>query len=174
MADILEILKFTIPSLLVVGMAYLMMKHFFDREIKTKYDEITAMNRKEYTPMRIQAYERAVLYLERIDPNNLIMRVHAPGMTARALHAELMKAIRDEYTHNMVQQLYITHAGWKALKQAKEESIKIINMAMNSMKENATSIDLSTVIFEIMAKLDRIPTDRAIDIVKRDFQKQML
>lgn len=171
MNGLIEILKFTIPALIVFGIIYFMLKHFFDREITTRLEEAKAMARKEYAPLRIQAYERAVLYLERIDPNNLIMRLHNPGMSARMLHAELMKSIRDEYSHNMVQQLYVSPVAWKALKQAKEESIKIINMAMNSMNDNATAIDLSTVIFEIMSKLDRIPTERALDFVKKDFQR---
>lgn len=143
MDGLIEILKFTIPALLVFGIIYFMLKHFFDREITTRLEEAKAMTRKEYAPKKIQAYERAVLYLERIDPNNLIMRLHNPDMNARMLHAALMNSIRDEYSHNMVQQLYISPVGWKALKQAKEESIKIINMAMkhNAAKRYSNRIE---------------------------------
>lgn len=173
MDQLIEILKYCIPSAIVFGITYYMMKAFFDREKEMKSEELKVLARKDYVPNRIQAYERAVLYLERIDANNLIMRVHRPGMTARILHGELLKTIREEYNHNMVQQVYISQGAWDQLKQAKEESAKIINMAMQSMKEGASGMDLSAVIFEIVAKLDKLPTEVALNKIRVDFQKGM-
>jgi hypothetical protein len=173
MDELIEILKYCVPSAIVFGVTYFMMKSFFDREKELKSEEMKILARKDYVPNRIQAYERAVLYLERIDPNNLIMRVHRPGMSAKMLHSELLKAIREEYNHNMVQQVYITQRSWAQLKQAKEESAKIFNMAMQSMKEASSGMDLSSVIFEIVAKLDKLPTEVALDKLRADFQKGM-
>ena len=174
MEDVIEIVKISIPSLLVFAVVYFMLRQFFERERSMRMEEIKVSSRKQIIPLKMQAYERAVLYLERIDPNNLIMRVHRPGMSARMLHGEMLKAIREEYVHNMAQQIYISTKGWKLLKQAKEETVKIINMAQNSMSETATSIDLSAVIFDIVGKLDKLPTEIAIDHLKRDFQKEMV
>lgn len=173
MDELIEILKYCIPSAIVFGITYYMMKSFFEREKDLKSEELKILARKDYVPNRIQAYERAVLYLERIDPNNLISRVHRPGMSAKMLHGELLKAIREEYNHNMVQQIYISQRGWAQLKQAKEESAKIVNMAMQSMAETSSGMDLSAVIFEIAAKLDKLPTEVALDKIRVDFQKVM-
>ena len=173
MDELLEILKYGIPSAIVFGVTYFLMKSFFEREKEMKSEEMKILARKDYVPNRIQAYERAVLYLERIDPNNLIMRVHRPGMSAKMLHSELLKAIREEYNHNMVQQVYVSQRSWAQLKQAKEESAKIFNMAMQSMKETSSGMDLSSVIFEIVSKLDKLPTEVALDKLRVDFQKGM-
>lgn len=173
MEDVLEIVKISIPALIIFVLVYFMLKQFFERERFMRMDEIKVNSRKQIVPLKMQAYERAVLYLERIDPNNMIMRVHRPGMSARMLHAELLKAVREEYVHNMAQQIYISAKGWKMLKQAKEETVKIINMAQNSMPETANGIDLSSVIFDISGKLDRLPTEIAIDHLKKDFQKEI-
>lgn len=173
MNEIIEILKYCIPSVIVFGITYYLMNTFFEREKKLKQEENRAMAQKDYIPLRIQAYERAALYLERIDPNNLIMRIHTPGMTAARLHGELLKAIREEYNHNMVQQIYMSQRSWNQLKQAKEESLKIINMAMQQMNSNSSGMELSSAIFEIVSKLEKLPTEIALEKVKADFQKGM-
>jgi hypothetical protein len=174
MEEIIDLLKYTIPSVVVFAITYYLMKTFFDREKKLKQEENRALARKDYIPLRVQAYERAALYLERIDPNNMIMRVHTPGMSANRLHGELLKAIREEYNHNMVQQIYISQRAWSQLKLAKEESIKIINMAAQQMQDHATGVELSSAIFEIVAKLEKLPTEIALEKVKADFQKGMM
>ena len=82
----LELIKITLPLLLVLLAIYLLLKQFFDRERNIRYDELKFAQKKEYIHLRMQAYERAILYLERIDPNNLIMRAHRSGMKSNLLH----------------------------------------------------------------------------------------
>lgn len=164
----------TIPALGVFGVVYFLMKQFFHREMKIREEEIRLKSRKDYIPLRIQAYERTVLYLERIDPNNLIMRLHRPGMSAKMLHAEILKSIREEYIHNMAQQLYISEKGWDLVKQAKEETVKIFNMAHNSMENDiASGVEFSKVVFDIVGRLEHLPTEKAIKYLRKDFQKGM-
>ena len=173
MEDFFDIIKYTLPSLIVLGVAYFVIKGFFNKEIALKQEELNKKAVEHYLPLRVQAYERSILYLERIDPNNLIMRTHKPGMSAKYLHAELLKTIREEYAHNMAQQVHVSIKGWAALKQAKEETVKILNMAQNSMSDTANALELSSVIFEILAKLDKHPIEVAINVLKRDFQKSL-
>lgn len=173
MEEIIDLLKYTIPSVVVLAITFYLMKTFFEREKKLKQEENRALARKDYIPLRIKAYERATLYLERIDPNNLIMRVHSPGMSANRLHGELLKAIREEYNHNMAQQIYLSQRSWNQLKRAKEESVKIINMAGQQMSEHSSGVELSSAIFEIVAQLEKLPTEIALEKVRVDFQKGM-
>ena len=180
MEEFIEVIKLAIPSLLVFGVVYFMLKQFLNRELginnqqlKIQEAEFRQQAKKDFIPLKNQAYERALLYVERIDPNNLIMRVHKPNMSARQLHSALLNTIREEYNHNMVQQLYITKSSWDKLKQAKEETVKIINMAQNQMKENSTGLELSGIIFEIVSKLDHLPTTTAVDYMKTEFQKSI-
>ncbi len=92
-------------------------------------------------------------------------------MSGKLLHAELLRVIREEYAHNMSQQVYISNAGWNALKKSREETVQVINMANGKLKENASALELSTGIFEILSKMDKIPTDKAAEILKNEFQK---
>ncbi len=171
MKEIYEILKITIPSLIVFAVTYFLLKQFLNRENNIKAEELKLLAKKDYLPVRMQAYERAILYLERIDPNNLIIRCHKPGMNAELLHSELLRIIREEYAHNMSQQVYISNKGWNALKNSKEETVKLINTAKSKMNENSTAIEMSTVIFEYLSKMDKIPTEIASEKLKNEFQK---
>ena len=74
----------------------------------------------------------------------------------------------------MSQQVYISTSGWNALKKSREETVQIINMAKSKINDNSSAIELSTGIFEILSKMDKIPTDKASDILKNEFQKGIL
>ena len=141
MKEVIEIVKILIPALVVFFAVFIILKQFFDKEQSIREDELKMKLTKEYIPLSMQAYERTVLYMERIDPNNMIMRLHKPGMSARLLHSEMVKAIREEYVHNMTQQIYISIKAWEGVKTAKEETSKIVNMAMRNLKDTATGID---------------------------------
>jgi len=167
----LEIIKTLLPLLLVLLAIYFILKQFFDRERDIRTDELRFAQKKEYVQLRMQAYERAVLFLERIDPNNLIMRVHRSGMTSNMLHSSLIKVIRDEYSHNMSQQIYISVASWNALKKSKEETLKVINTAKSKMLQDSSSIDLSSAIFEIISKMKKNYTEIASEQLKNEFQR---
>ena len=58
------------------------------------------------------------------------MRLHKPNTTAKSLQTTLLKAIREEYDHNVAEQLFISPEAWGMVKKSKEESIKIINIAV--------------------------------------------
>ncbi|MEY4110300.1 MAG: hypothetical protein RLZZ46_655 [Bacteroidota bacterium] len=168
MEDILEILKYILPSVITFLASYLIIKRFLDNDYRKKTVDIRMQNQKTMQPIRLQAYERLVLLLERISLPSLVQRTHKQGMSARLLQSELLKAIRAEFDHNLSQQVYITNKSWDSLKTAKEETVKVINIAASRLNEDASGMDLINVIFEIVTKVDRLPTDIAIDILKME------
>lgn len=121
-----------------------------------------------FFPMQVDAAQRLVLFLERIAPNNLIMRLNNPGLPARAFQQLLLENIRSEYEHNLAQQIFISPDAWNLVKNSKEDLIKIINMAATNLPQTATCLDLSRAIFEITAQLKSQPTDRAILFIKSE------
>lgn len=121
-----------------------------------------------FFPMQVDAVQRLVLFLERIAPNNLIMRLNNPGLPARAFQQLLLENIRSEYEHNLAQQIFISPDAWNLVKNSKEDLIKIINMAATNLPQTATCLDLSRAIFEITAQLKSQPTDRAILFIKSE------
>ena len=172
--EILEILKYILPSLVVFATAYYLIKQFIESEHRNRLIEMKmnnqAINQKFVTPIRLQAYERVILLLERISPNSLILRENIPGMNVMQLQSTLVKAIRDEYEHNLSQQVYISRQAWELVKTSKDEMVKLINNAAANVESNAPSTELARVIFEIIVQTDKLPVDIAIEMIKNEIQ----
>ncbi len=168
---VLPIILVTVPAAGVLVMAYLFLKKTAEKEIRHLQVELKRDRQKHFLPMRVDAYQRGVLLLERIHPNSLVMRLHNPGNPAKKMQTDLLQAIREEYDHNVSQQLFISPQGWDMLKNSKEETIKIINLAGKQMLATSTGTDLAGKIFEIVAEVGTLPTEIAVDYLKREMQE---
>jgi len=142
MADILEILKYILPSLIVFLTVFYFLKKYFENEDKKRNHQTLLKNKDIITPLRLQAYERIILFLERISPESLIIRVNKPGFTSKELHTELINTIRVEWEHNLSQQLYISHKSWEVVKNARANVIQLINIATDKAKGDSQSMNL--------------------------------
>lgn len=176
MKEFLEILKYVLPALLVLATAYLMIKELLKKE-KERLDllsrrESKAENQKIITPIRIQAYERIVLFLERMVPNNLIIRTNKQGMNPYELQSSMIRAIRDEYEHNLSQQLYVSPAAWEMVKNAREWMINIINKAYGGIGEDANTSDYSGKIFELYLEHKTTPIGHALEFVREEMARR--
>jgi hypothetical protein len=87
-------------------------------------------------------------------------------MSARLLQSELVKTIRNEYDHNLSQQVYITQQTWNSIKTAKEETIRAINIASTKVSDDAAGLDLVNVLFDLVTKVEKLPTDIALEQLK--------
>lgn len=128
-------------------------------------------NKKMFFPMQVDAYQRIVLFLERISPNNLVMRLNNPALPARVFQQLLLDNIRNEYEHNLAQQIFVSQDAWHLAKNSKDETVKIINMAATKMGPTSMCLDLAKTIFEITAQLNNQPTDRAIMYLKAELNQ---
>lgn len=162
----LEILKYILPSVVVFFTSYFLIKQLMHSLEKRTLLEIRKKSVESINPLRLQAYERAVLFLERITPNNLVIRIYNNRMSTRELHTELLSNIRNEYDHNITQQIYMSRGAWEALKRAKEETIKLVNIAASKVDDSAQGIELSKVLLDMCMQMDKLPTQMAIDIIK--------
>lgn len=167
----LEILKLTIPGLIVFATTYVVLKQMLDNQYKKRELELRREAKKSMTPTKINAYERLTLLLERIHPSELVLRVHKKGMKATAFQSELVKAVREEYQHNLTQQIFVSNTGWNLVKNAKEETIKLINIAATQLPKDASGVDLSNNIFQILMKMEQNPVDIAKDYLKSELRK---
>lgn len=127
--------------------------------------------KRHFFPLQVDAYQRMVLFLERIAPNNMIIRLSNPGLPARAFQQKLLENIRQEYDHNLAQQIFISKTAWANVQASKEEIVKIINMASINLGDTALANDLAKNIFEITAQLKAQPTDQAIDFLKSELNQ---
>ncbi|HEY4655157.1 MAG TPA: hypothetical protein VIH22_11625 [Cyclobacteriaceae bacterium] len=171
MDALIEFIKILVPASLVLYAAYLLVRSFLQREVELRRLKVRGRSIETVLPNRLQAYERMTLYLERMAPQNLLVRLNTSSMPAREFHQLLLNEIRNEYNHNVSQQVYMSERVWELVKSAKEDLIVTINDAASSMTGESTSIDLSRKIFERMLSKDADPIGHAISELKREIQQ---
>ena len=171
MEIVADILKITIPALLVLLMAWLILRNMIKNDQNKRRQELLLQNNKTITPIRLQAYERIVLFLERISLESLIVRVSSSDMSASQLQAALLNTIRSEFEHNLSQQIYMSPQAWEVVKNAKSNMIKTINNEVENIPGKSTGMDLTKRLFDKIMKIDKEPTHVAIDFLKMEIAR---
>ncbi|MBR1785263.1 MAG: hypothetical protein IJ760_07520 [Bacteroidales bacterium] len=121
---------------------------------------------KAVTPIRLQAYERIALFLERIRPDSLVLRCFQPGMDLRLLQGVMTKNIRDEWEHNLSQQVYVSAGLWAAVREAKDEMVNLVNSSAVQLTDTADPTRLAASIFASAA--GHSPVDGALDALHKE------
>ncbi|HSY60373.1 MAG TPA: hypothetical protein VK796_00800 [Cytophaga sp.] len=175
-----EFIKIVLPAALVVYGMYLIVNTFLQKEfekravdIQLKNLDIQIKNNELVLPIRFQAYERVCLFLERIAPHNLILSSNEAGMTAAQLQQQMLFTIREEFAHNMSQQVYMSDDAWKHVKDAMENIVSVINNSAQIVPANAKAFDLAKVIVEVLMQLETEPTAAALQFIKNEIRQVM-
>jgi hypothetical protein len=173
--QLFQVLLALLPSIVVFLTAFHLLRQFLGSRNNAQHSQAMAdlrrEDRKHTLPLRLQAYERLSLFLERIAPGALVFRVHKNNMTSRMLHAELLATIREEFEHNVTQQIYVSDRAWQQVKMAKEETLRIINIAYEQTGDNPSGTALSQHIFETASRLSHLPTQEAMLSLKEEVRK---
>ena len=137
------VMGFIIAALVASFAAYLMWA-------QRRFDQLEGenSNRAENLKLQLAAYERLTLFAERIKLNNLVNRLYDSSFDARQMQQILLQAIRDEYDHNITQQLFIKPEIWEALTKMKEQNMFIINQLAQIEAPDATALDFNKKILE--------------------------
>ena len=170
---LLDIVKIVIPSLIVFYTAYKVLKTFLENEQKKELLKINNDNKQQSLSLRLQAYERMSLFLERIMPNAIIHRLKKPNMKSRELHMSLLNHMRTEYDHNVSQQIYISIETWEQIKSAKETTINFVNLAAQKVDPASDANELHKAILKELAqyKEHELPSQRALFALKHEVLK---
>jgi hypothetical protein len=155
---------------LVIIVQYFLKKLNFNESLMLQ-GELKKQRQEFFIAHRMEAYQRVVLYMERIQPSALVMRMNQPNMNALVLQSLVLKAIRDEYDHNVAQQMFISSNAWNMMKNAKEETVKLINVAASQLGNDASANDLATAVITLSAEINPLPSEIAIDALKAEFQQ---
>lgn len=166
----IDIMKFIIPAVLVFIIAYTLISKFLGNQMEKMKLEQRMKVQNDLIPIKLQAYERLVLYLERISLQHLIRTHNSSGISATALKAVMINSINMEYNHNLSQQIYVSQQAWTLVKVVKEEVIVHINVAYANLKEGATGIELSKLILDRLMETETLPTQKGIDFIKAEVQ----
>lgn len=179
---VLQLSKYVIPAIVFFGCVFYFTNRWF--EIQSTKNKIKAQDlkkeeeksnglKKHFFPLQVDAAQRLVLFLERISPNNMVMRLFNPALPAKAFQQQLLENIRSEFEHNLAQQIFISSEVWKQIVKSKEEVIQIINIASTELDGTALAGDLSQNIFKITAQLKTQPTEIAIELIKLEIRKEL-
>ncbi|GAB4428831.1 MAG: hypothetical protein OHK0039_47400 [Bacteroidia bacterium] len=170
-AIIAEVLKYAAPA----AVLFFVVKYMNDSHRARTQEEHSRLLRSEvlrqHLPLKLAAYERAILYLERISPELLVPRVGTAGKQTRDFYQEMVQDIRSEYEHNLAQQLYIHPVGWQALVHAKESMLKLANDTLQELGYEAEAIVFARRLFEKCSAAEELPTHKAIFVLKTDIQR---
>ena len=168
MEVLLEILKYTVPALIVFLTVWIMLRAWSRNEDKRRKSEFNMHISDEILPVRLQAYERSILLLERISPDSMILRISRNDFTARQLQQELLSNITSEFEHNIAQQTYISAEAWEKMKTAKNQVINLVNETAKEVKPDASGPTLGKLILERLTELTNPPIQVAIDFLKKE------
>ncbi len=161
-----EVIKFLLPAIVLYFTVHLIVRAYLKNEEMKRAVMHNPEKDRITLPLRLQAYERLILLLERMTPAQLISRTLQPGMTAGSLHLTLLQVTREEFEHNVAQQIYVSSDGWLLTKKAREEVILLINKKAAETGPDATASDLAKNILESWGELDENPIQTAIEVLK--------
>ncbi len=132
---ILSYVAYLLPAIVVGIVAY----YFFKGHIKNEEGRRRYLIQKEaqnqILPLRLQAYERITLYLERIDLTKLILRIKPFSDFSEDYEKLLIDTIEQEFEHNISQQIYVSSECWNLVRATKNATIRVIRQAVAKEKD---------------------------------------
>jgi len=171
MTEFIEVLKYTIPGLILLAGVFGLLYYFNNKEKGEQRIDLLTSNYKILTPIRLQAYERISLLLERIHPEALIQRVNNRNLTAGQAKMLLIESVREEFDHNLSQQIYIGSSTWQTIKNAKEQIIRTINITSSEVDPKKPGILFLKSFLEKYNELQTQPIETASEIVKKEVRQ---
>lgn len=170
MEMVYDLLKITLPAALVLYLAYLLVRSFLQKQLDEIAFSVRQKNQEIVIPIRLQAYERIILLLERITPANLLSRLGSSDYTAEEFQQILIHEIRNEFNHNLSQQVYMSDSAWTYVTTAVEQTISLINSSTNALEKDAKGIELARVVLENSAGEEMDTPKQAIKYIKEEIQ----
>jgi hypothetical protein len=172
---LLELLKYTIPSVVVLVASYLVVNKFLVAQMQRKQIALFKDTQDVTLKLRLQAYERLTLFIERISQRQLIPRIYDPAMTVRDLQQAVIMTINAEFEHNLSQQLYVSRNVWETVRGVKEQEMNMVSGLARTLDPEAPARDLHARILEVVSQTGEqdLPTDIALRIIKEEATKVM-
>lgn len=165
-SKILEILAYCLPALIMGGIAYFVFNLFIKNENNRRNFLLHKKNQKQALPLRLQAYERMALFLERIEPSKLLIRVTPNSSDKYDYENLLVFHIEQEFEHNLTQQIYISDKCWTIINTAKNTLIQTIRKANMSDKVDSANKLREVILTDLLDK--QSPSSVALAFIKAE------
>ncbi len=165
----LEILKFTIPALIVFFTVYFLFKKYLDSQIQLKAMENRKLFANQTLPLKLQAYERLMVLCDRISIPNLISRLRTNAMSNKELQNAMMIAVQQEFEHNNAMQIYTSEKLWEIISLAKNQTLAIIASANEGLNDS----DNAGLFAEKVLKEQMKQSTASVDVAKSAIKKEV-
>ncbi len=160
-----------LTSVVIMSGALLIVKSFLDKQLEEERTRKSVELSKDVLPLRLQAGERMCIFLERIAPNSLIVRLNDSSYNVAQFQHLLLTEIRNEFNHNLSQQVYLSEESWGLVRKATEEVIALINNSAHGLDREAPSIELAKRIFERVLEKDEDVSNIATRYIKQEIRQ---
>lgn len=162
-----EILILLIPALMVFLAVYFLFRQFFQNQLKMEAFKARQEDSKVSRELKLRAYERLMLFAERISIPNLLLRLQSRDMSMQDLRSSLILAVQQEYEHNLSQQLYVSDKLWSIIHLAKDQLIEIITHVAAQVPAGATAQDFSNQLI-LFSESQTSPVETAKKAIKKE------
>ena len=174
LSTLLEIARYTIPSLIMLLMAYLIIQKFLVSELQRKQIALMRDTQNITMPLRMQAYERLAILTERIHPRQIMQRVYTPDMTVADLRFALVLSINTEWEHNLSQQIYVSRQVWETVKHMKETELALVYQIAAQLPGDAPAKELQVRLADyISSQEDGIPAEIALQVISEEAKRAL-
>lgn len=148
-----------------------MLSNFMDNEEKRRSYFLKKETQKSALPIRMQAYERMAMFLERITLDRLLVRLPVKKMTVGQYRHLLVDVIRQEFEHNLSQQIYISENAWRLIVRAKSTTVTLINNSAAELKDDDPAIELSKKLLNQVMEMENYPAKQALVYLKGEVKR---
>ena len=139
MFNFIAVILFLLIFAALAYLIYTLTKKYFDQQSNARAAEIQQQRLQATLPLRLQAYERLLLLCERISIPNLVGRLRTEGSSSSDLRMAMLMAIKQEFEHNVTQQIYVSESLWKILLMARDNTANVVDIVAQKLDKNATS-----------------------------------
>ena len=167
----IEILKYCIPALCVLLATWMVMHKLYKTEEEKRLWELKRLSQKEISPLRMRAYERLALLLERTTPEHMLIDLNLAEMTPLQVQAHLMQTIRQEYDHNLSQQIYVSDEVWGLIENAKQQTVAFVNSIAQQMPTDSSALDYAKTLITAYHNNGDTPNEIALKALKDEAKK---
>ncbi|HBZ34670.1 MAG TPA: hypothetical protein DEO38_06190 [Bacteroidales bacterium] len=167
----LEILKYILPGLVVLLAAYLVLYKLLQNQERERLYHLRRESLNVITPVRLRAYERLALVLDRTQPEQMLLSIDLTPLNCLQLQGLLLKTIRQEFDHNAAQRIYVSGELWANIHATKESMLGLINTCAGYVKPEEPAIKLAEIVIQTYHNNGTTATERAQEVLNREVQQ---
>jgi hypothetical protein len=146
------------------------MRQFYKAEAEKRLWELKRLAQKEISLIRLRAYERLSLLLERTTPEHMLLELNLGEMTILQVQQHLIRTVRMEYEHNLSQQVYVSEQVWSMIQNAKEQTLAFVTTIAQQLPIDATALDYAKMLITAYATNGDTPNELALQALKKEAQ----